>query len=124
RPFGRVDVDDLHPVEPLERQHTAARIAPVDARDVHVRMPGEVAMERVGVSRLEPVVELVADRTGELVDELARVDEVESAHPFLRDACGLVEQREIRLDLTRSPRPLYLHGDVASVRKPGAMDLP
>ena len=42
-----------------------------------MRVAGEVAAECLGVPGLEPVVELLADRAGELVDELACVDEVE-----------------------------------------------
>ena len=113
----RVEVGDLDAVEPLERQHAAARVAPEDPRDAHVRMAGEVAVERVGVARLEPVVELLADRPGELVDELARVDEVECANALLRDARGLVEQRDVRFDLARRARTLHLHGDALAVRK-------
>ena len=88
-------------VEELERQHARPRVPPVDARDADVRVAGEVAAERLGVARLEPVVELLPDRAGELVDELARVDEVEGAHALLHEPRGLVEQREVGLDLPR-----------------------
>ena len=73
RELPGVEVGDLRPVEELERQHTCARVAPVHARDAHVRMPGEVPVERVGVARLLAIVELLAHRAAELVDEaLAR----------------------------------------------------
>ena len=74
------------PLEELERQHARARVAPVDARDPHVRVAREVVVEGLGVAPLEPVVELLADRARELVDELARVDEVERADALLARA--------------------------------------
>jgi hypothetical protein len=45
----------------------------------------EVAVEVLGVSRLLPVVELLADGARELVHELAGVDEVERADPLARE---------------------------------------
>ena len=87
-------------------------------------MPGEVTMERVGVARLEPVVELLPDRTRELVDDVVRVDEVERADALLRKACRLVEQREIGLDLRRRIRPLHLHHDPPAVRQHRPVHLP
>ena len=59
----------------------------------------------------------------ELVDEAADVDEVERAHTLLRDPCGLVEEREIRLDLARRTRALHLHRDAVAVRQHGAVHL-
>ena len=80
-------------------------------------------MEGLRVARLEPVVELLADRAPELVHELARVDEVERADAVLRDARRLVEEREVGLDLPRGVRPLHLHGDALPVRQDGAVHL-
>ena len=96
---GLVDVGELATLDELERQDACARVGPVDARDADVRVPGEVAVERLRVAPLEPVVELLADRARELVDDLAHVDEVERADALLRDARGLVEQPEVGLDL-------------------------
>ena len=94
-----VDVGELRALDELERQHAGARIAPVDARHADVRVPGEVAMEGLRVAALEPVVELLADRAGELVHELAHVDEVEGPYALLDDARRLVEEAEVGLDL-------------------------
>ena len=71
----------------------------------------------------EPVVELLPDRAGELVDDLVRVDEVERADALLREPCRLVHQREIRLDLLRRVRPLHLDDDATAVRQRRAVHL-
>ena len=123
RELARLEVGDLRSVEELERQHTCARVAPEHARDAHVRMTGEVPVERVGVTRLLAVVELLAHGAGELVDEPLRVDEVERADAFLRDLRRLVEQGEVRLDLPGRARALHLHGDAAAVGENGLVHL-
>ena len=123
RPPLRVEVRDLRPVDPLERQHAAAGVAPEDPRDAHVGMSREVAVEGVRVACLEAVVELLPDRAGELVDELMGVDEVEGADTLLGDSRRLVEQGEVRLDLARRAGPLHLHRDPSSVRQRRAMHL-
>src|ERR671937_2099287 len=53
RDDARVEVGDLRAVEELERQHARARVAPVDARDLDVRVAGEVAPECLGVPPLQ-----------------------------------------------------------------------
>src|SRR4051794_55910 len=80
-------------------------------------MPGEVLVERLRVTRLEPVVELLADLPRELVDERACVDEVERADAFLDEPRRLVQQREIGLDLARRARALHLDGDALPGRQ-------
>jgi hypothetical protein len=117
------EVGELDAFEQLEREHTRARVAPVDARDVHVRVAREAVVEGLGVACLEAVVELLADRACELVDELARVDELECPHPLSDQARGLVEQRQVGLDLPRCVRALDLDGDAAAVREGGAVHL-
>ena len=84
--------------------------------------PGEAMVEGLRVAALEAVVELLADRARELVDELARVDEVERAHPLAREPRGLVEEGEVGLDLARGVRPLHLDRDARgrSEASPGA----
>src|SRR5579862_6389486 len=76
RPLVELEIAELDAVEILEREHPAARVAPVRPRHDDVRMAREVAVEGVGVACLAAVVELLADRAGELVDDLAGVDEV------------------------------------------------
>src|SRR5205823_4183867 len=88
-----------------------------------MRVPGEVPVEPVGVPALVPVVELLADGTGELVDDLVRVDEVERTDPLLREARRLVHQREVGLDLPRRVGTLHLDDDALPVRQRGAMHL-
>ena len=70
------------------------------------------------------VVELEPDRARELVDELAGIDEVECAHALVQELGGLIEQREVRLDLRRGRGPLHLHGDLAPVGQHGPVHLP
>ncbi len=72
RPALVVEVGELDALEPVEGQHAAARVAPVGPGNANVRMADEVPVELLGVSRLVSVVELLADRTGELVDERDR----------------------------------------------------
>ena len=117
RPVVEVEIGELHAFETLEREHARPRVCPVDARDRDVRMAGEVLVERVGVSPLEPVVELLPDRPRELVDDVVRVDEVERADPLLGEARRLVHQREVGLDLLRRVRPLHLDDDLPAVRE-------
>ena len=119
----RVDVGELRALEPLERQHAGPRVRPVHLRHADVRLAGEVVVERLRVPPLEPVVELLADLPGELVDEPARIDEVERVHALLHEPRRLVEQREVGLDLARRARPLHLHGDLLAVRKRRAVHL-
>src|SRR5206468_12673055 len=100
RPLVRMDVGNLRALEPLEREHTAARVAPVDARDADVGMSREVAVERIGIACLEAVVELLPDLPRELIDQQACIDEVQRTDALLRDARSLVEQREVGFDLS------------------------
>jgi hypothetical protein len=88
-----------------------------------VRVAGEAVVEGLSVATLEPVVELLVDRPRELVHELAGVDEVERLHALARDAGGLVEEREVGLDLPRGVRALHLDGDAVAVREGGAVHL-
>ena len=117
------EVGELDALDQLERQHARARVAPVDARDVDVRVAREAVVEGLGVACFEAVVELLADRARELVDELARVDELERPHALADQAGGLVEQRQVGLDLPRRVRALDLDGDAAAVRERGAVHL-
>ena len=119
----QVDVGELDPVDPLERQHARPRVLPVDLRHVDVRVAGEVAVEVLRVARLLPVVELLPDRARELVHELARVDEVERADPLAREPRRLVEEAEVGFDLLRRARPLHLDRDPAPVRQGRAVHL-
>ena len=119
----RVDVCDLRPLQPLEREHARARVRPVDPRHVHVRLVREVVVEGLRVSPLEAVVELLADLLRELVDQPARIDEVERMHALLHEPRRLIEQREIGLDLPRRAGALHLHRDLFAVRKRRAVHL-
>ncbi len=83
----------------------------------------EVPSKRLGVPSFARVVELAADLLRELVDELVRVDEVEGADAFLDHAGGLVEQREVGVDLARRVGPLHLDRDAVPVRQDGAVHL-
>ena len=112
-----LEIGELHALEVLERQHPHAGVVPVDlGHDDGVRVR-EVAPERVGVPRLELVVELLADEARELVDEVVDVDEVERADALPDQAGGLVEEGEVVLDLTRRVRPLHLDDDLVAVRQ-------
>ena len=88
-----------------------------------MRVAGEVPVEVLRVAALLPVVELLPDRAGELVHELAGVDEVERPDPFPGEPRGLVEEAEVGLDLLRRARALHLDRDPASVRQRRAVHL-
>ena len=88
-----------------------------------MRVAGEVAVERLRVPPLEPVVELLPDLPRELVDERVRVDEVERAHALLHEPRRLVEQHEVGLDLPRRAGTLHLDGDALPVRERRAVHL-
>ncbi len=119
-----VDVLELRALDPLERQHARARVLPVHLRDVDVVVAGEVAVERLRVAALEPVVELRPQLPRELVDEPARVDEVERAHTLLHEPRRLVHELDVGLDLPLRAGPLHLHGDGLPVRKRRTVHLP
>ena len=88
-----------------------------------MRVAGEVPVQLLRVAALEPVVQLLADRAGELVHDLAHVDEVERPDPLLDDSRGLVEEAEVGFDPLRRAGALHLDRDSVSVRKNRAMDL-
>ena len=112
-----LQIGELHALEVLERQHPHAGVVPVDpGHDDGVRVR-EVAPERVGVPRLELVVELLPDEARELVDEVVDVDEVERADALPDQAGGLVEEGKVVLDLTRRVRPLHLDDHLVAVRE-------
>src|SRR6266540_5509386 len=119
-----LDVGDLDAFEKLERQHALSRVAPVDPRNLNVWIARPVAAEALGVAPFRAIVQLGADRAAELVDQVTCVDEVERTDPFLRDARGLVEQREVGLDLPRGARTLHLDRDRLAVRQRRSMYLP
>src|SRR5207248_1069626 len=100
------------------------RVLPVDLRNPDMRIACEVSAEVLGVAALLPVVELLADRPGKLVDDLPRVDEVERTDPFAREASRLIEKPEVGLDLARRARALNLDRDSAPVGQGSAMHLP
>src|SRR6266487_3267024 len=120
---GDVEVGELHSLEELEHEHAPAGVGPVDPRDLDVGLAGEVAAEDLGVPRLGPVVELAANRARELVHHLLGIDEVQCSDTFLREAGGLEEQRDVRLDLARRVRALHLDRDALAVREQRVMDL-
>ena len=84
---------------------------------------GEVLAEDLGGTRLDPVVELAADRAGELVDHRDGVDEVEPVDTALDEAGDLVEQRQVALDLASRARALHLDGDEAAAGELGEVHL-
>ena len=112
-----IDVGEFDPVDPLERQDARPRVLPVDLRHVDVRVAGEVPVEVLRVARLLPVVELLPDRACELVDELARVDEVERPDPLAGETRRLVEERDVGLDLPRGAGPLISPRPAARVSR-------
>ena len=120
---GEVEVGELDPLQPLERQHPAAGVGAVDLGDDDARVGGEVLAEDLGGAGLDPVVELAADRPGELVDDRDRVDEVEPVDAALDDARDLIEQRQVALDLAGRTRALHLDGDEAAAGKLGEVHL-
>ena len=110
-----IEVRDLAPVQVLERQDPRRGVGADHSRDDDVRIAGEVLVEHLGVPRLVAVVELEPDGACELVDELTRIDEVERAHALVQELRRLVEEREVRLDLSGGGGSLHLHGDLPSV---------
>ncbi len=123
RPVLVVEVGELDALKPVEGQHPVARVAPVRARHPYVRVADEVPVKLLRVPRLVPVVELLANRARELVDERNGVDELERADALPDEARGLVEELEVGLDLARSGRPLHLDHHALAVRKGRAVHL-
>ena len=112
----------------VPRRNSSVRIArgrvlPDHARHDDLLVAGEVAVERLGVARLVPVVELEPDRARELVHELLRVHELERLHALAQEPRGLVQQAEVGLDLIGGGRALHLDGDLLPVRQDRAMHL-
>ena len=113
----------MRPLEPVERQEPARRVAPPDARHGDPVVVGEVSAERLGVPRLLLVVELEADRAAELVDELVGVDEVELADALADDARRRGHELQIGLDLPRREGTLNLDDHLRVVRERRAVHL-
>ena len=99
------------PLEELEREDARPRVAPVDPRDAHVRMAGEVAVELLGVPRLHAGSRAPGGSCARTRPRGDRVDEVERLHPVAHEARDLVHELEVGLDLARRVRPLHLDGD-------------
>ena len=110
-------------MEELEREHLRAAVARIDLRDADVRVTGEVRAEAPRVPGLGAVVELLADRAGELVDQADCVDEAQRLDALPGEARCLVEEDEVGLDLGRSGGTLHLDGDLAPVGKHSPMHL-
>ncbi len=123
RPVVGLEICELDALEVLEGENALTRVTPVEPRDDDIRVPGEVAVEDLGVAGLLPIVELLTERACELVDDLATVDEVERMDPLLDESRGLLEQLDVALDLARSVRPLNLDRDLLPVRKHRAVHL-
>ena len=94
-----------------------AAVARIDLRDADVRVTGEVRAEAPRVPGLGAVVELLANRAGELVDQADGVDEAQRLDALPGEARCLVEEDEVGLDLSRSSGTLHLDGDLAPVRE-------
>jgi hypothetical protein len=62
-------------------------------------------------------------KRAKLVDEVVDVDEVERAHALPDQAGGLIEQRDVVLDLIRRVRPLHLDDHLVAVRQHRAVHL-
>ena len=119
-----IEVRDLAPVQVLERQDPRRGVRADHSRDDDVRIAREVLVEHLGVPRLVAVVELEPDGARELVDELAGIDEVERAHALVQELRRLVEEREVRLDLSGSGGSLHLDGDLSPVGQHRSVHLP
>src|SRR5688572_25870269 len=100
----------MNALEQLEGEDAGPRVVPEHARHANMRVAGEVPVELLRVARLHAVVELLPDRSRELVDERDRVDELEGLDPLADEAGHLVHELEVSLDLAGSVRSLDLHG--------------
>ena len=118
-----IQVGELRSLQELERQHPRRRVAPDHLRHGDLRRVAEVAPEGLGVAGLVLVVELLADRAAELVDECLGVDEVERTNALAHDARRRAHQLQVRLDLPRGLRPLHLHDDLVACRQRRAVHL-
>jgi hypothetical protein len=87
-------------------------------------MAREVPVERLGVAALLAVIELLADRPGELVDDLPCVDEVERTYSLADELRCLFEELDIALDLAGGVRSLHLDGDTPAVWQQRPVYLP
>ena len=118
-----VEIGDLRPAQELEREYPRRRVLPDHAWHDDPFVLREVAVERLGVARLVPVVELEPDRARELVDELLRVHELQRLHALAEETRSLVEEAEVGLDLIAGGRALHLHGHLLPVGEDGAVHL-
>ena len=124
RPRLEIEIRELRALEVLEREHARPRVAPDHLRHHDLVRIAEVAAERLGIPGFVVVVELLAHRPCELVDERLGVDEVERPHALADDARRGSHQLQVRLDLPGSLRPLHLDDDLFAGRQGGAVHLP
>ncbi len=119
-----VEVGDLGPAQELEREDAGGRVLANHAWHDDVAVASEVAVEHLRVARFVAVVELEADRARELVDELLRVHELERLDALLQELRGLVQETDVRLDLTGRRGTLHLDRDFLTVGQHRTVHLP
>ena len=112
-----IDIGELDSLQVLERHHSRRRVTPDHLWHGHLGRPAEVAPERLGVPRLVVVVELLANRPREFVDERLRIDEVEGANALADDLGRRAHQLQVGFDLTRRLGALNLDDDVVPGRQ-------
>ncbi len=122
-PVVKLELCERRPLDALHDQHPWGRVPPEDLRHVDLRVVGEVATERVGVVRLDAVVELAPDRLRELIDQGNQVDERQAVDAVLEQAGELVQQLNVGVDLALRVGALDLDDHLVPARQARAMHL-
>ncbi|MBI5105850.1 MAG: response regulator, partial [Solirubrobacterales bacterium] len=119
----RVQVGDVEPPDPLERQHPRRRGVPVNARDVHVGIAREVRSEALGVAPFAEVVDLRPEGVRELLGDTDDVVARRSAPPPVRASREVEQDLEVAVDLLHDARPPDLDDDLGPVLQHRRMGL-
>jgi hypothetical protein len=112
------------PVQPLHDQDPFGAQRPMRDGDPHRAVPaGARGRHRRHVARLDPEVQLLADRVGEAVGQVADADRPRPAGAALQRPCQPRHDVQVALDHRADPGPLHLHGHLGAGPQAGGVHL-
>jgi len=119
----RLAIVELDPIEPFKREHTPRGPAPIDLRDIIVRL-GHHVLAKFGSRCCLPLkVQLARGPLAELGDHEARTQALElTTHPLGMRRCPLIGLDGLR-ELVFDPGAEHFDCDLSSFGRHGAMDL-
>ena len=105
----RLEVGELHPFDPLHREHPAAGGLVVDAGYGDAGITGVQLGEGFGVAGLIEVIHLLEHPLAQLIDQGHQVG-ADQTHVAVEPGGDIAHDVEIERDLLAQTGPLHLHG--------------